>query len=100
MISQPINQELEPGITPENSVEVQRLPERLPNWKECMAYGSERFETATANNHNIVMLVESPIAQKVVLNKDVVLTLPQDPKNLDLKAGYPTHQDACYRCGI
>lgn len=90
----PVSSEAVTSISPSEIESNNETAEKLPAWDECMSYGSERFENATANNHNIVVLVEAPIAQKVVLGKDVVLTLPKDPESLDVKAGYPTHQEA------
>ena len=68
--------------------------EKLPDWTECMSYGSERFESATANNHNIIIRVDSQKAQKVVLGNDVVLTMPKDPSNIETWSSYPTHQES------
>jgi|GEM_PF-970156 len=72
--------------------EVQQ-PEPQP-WKQHMAYGSERFESATANNHNVVLFAETNQITKMVLGKDVALILPEDPEAIPKWAGYPTHQES------
>lgn len=82
------------SITEVDHLQESGSKKELPPWTECMTYGSERFSSATANNHNITVLVESSEARKVVLGKDVVLTLPNQPEQLDIAAGYPTHQEA------
>lgn len=63
-------------------------------WKQHMAYGSERFESATANNHNVVLFTETDQITKMVLGKDVALILPRDPDSIPMWAGYPTHQES------
>ena len=59
-----------------------------------MAYGSERFESATSNNHNEVLLTDTRKVVKVVLGKDVALVLPKNPDAIPKWAGYPTHQES------
>ncbi len=59
-----------------------------------MAYGSERFASVTANNHNRVYRADTDHVTKLVLGKDVVCVLPRDPNKLDIHAGYPTHQES------
>jgi len=59
-----------------------------------MAYGSERFESATSNNHNEVLLTDTRKITKVVLGKDVALVLPRNPDAIPKWAGYPTHQES------
>lgn len=59
-----------------------------------MAYGSERFESTTSNNHNEVLLTDTRKVAKVVLGKDVVLVLPKNPDAIPKWAGYPTHQES------
>ncbi|QQS43414.1 hypothetical protein IPM65_04640 [Candidatus Roizmanbacteria bacterium] len=63
-------------------------------WKQHMAYGSEQFESATANNHNVILLTDTTRPTKLVLGKDVALVLPKDPEHLPQWAGYPTHQES------
>ncbi len=62
--------------------------------KRHMAYGSERFESTTSNNHNEVLLTDTRKVAKVVLGKDVVLVLPKNPDAIPKLAGYPTHQES------
>ncbi|NCU38386.1 hypothetical protein EOL96_05005 [Candidatus Saccharibacteria bacterium] len=64
------------------------------DWRNNMAYGSERFEQAAANNHNVVILNDVKVPTKLVLGKDVALVLPKNPDNLDIWEGYPTHQES------
>lgn len=59
-----------------------------------MAYGSERFESATSNNHNEVLFTDTRKVAKVVLGKDVALVLPKNPDAIPKWAGYPTHQES------
>lgn len=63
-------------------------------WQKCMSYGSERFSSATANNHNIIIFGDGSQIQKMVLGNDVALIIPQDVEELDIYAPYPTHQEA------
>jgi len=74
-------------------IEVPGTPEAKPR-KRRMAYGSERFESATSNNHNEVLLTDTRKVAKVVLGKDVVLVLPKNPDAIPKWAGYPTHQES------
>lgn len=67
--------------------------EREPRERH-MAYGSERFESATSNNHNEVLFTETRKVAKVILGKDVALVLPKNPDNIPKWAGYPTHQES------
>lgn len=76
------------------------------SWKNHMVYGSERFESATSNNHNIIVFGDTDTATKVVLgdvshdesgelkvkNADVALVLPKNPDDLKFWEGYPGHQ--------
>ncbi len=59
-----------------------------------MVYGSERFEGATSNNHNEVLLTDTRKITKIVLGKDVTLVLPRNPDAIPKWAGYPTHQES------
>ena len=59
-----------------------------------MVYGSERFESATSNNHNEVLFTDTRKVVKVVLGKDVALVLPKNPDEIPKWAGYPTHQES------
>jgi len=59
-----------------------------------MAYGSERFESATSNNHNEVLLTDTRKVAKVVLGKDVALVLPRNTDAIPKWVGYPTHQES------
>ncbi len=68
--------------------------EQVQPWQQYMAYGSERFTGATANNHNIIMLTDTQRVSKLVMGKDAVLVMPENPANLDIWAGYPTHQES------
>lgn len=58
-----------------------------------MPFGSERFASTLANNHNVVVFSGDTV-QKIVLGKDVALILPENPDNLNIQAGYPTHQES------
>lgn len=62
--------------------------------EKVMAYGSERFAEMTANNSNRVFFSDTDHVSKLVLGKDVALVLPKDANQLDIHAGYPTHQEA------
>jgi len=73
--------------------ETPKNPEIEPREKH-MAYGSERFESATSNNHNEVLLTDTRKISKVVLGKDVALVLPKNPDDIPTWAGYPTHQES------
>ncbi|MEI8061627.1 MAG: HD domain-containing protein [Candidatus Berkelbacteria bacterium] len=73
--------------------EAPKIPEAEPREKH-MAYGSERFESATSNNHNEVLLTDTRKVAKVVLGKDVALVLPKNPDEIPKWAGYPTHQES------
>jgi len=59
-----------------------------------MVYGSERFESATSNNHNKILFTDTRKIAKVVLGKDVALVLPKNPDAIPKWAGYPTHQES------
>lgn len=59
-----------------------------------MKYGSERFEHIASNNHNEVHFEDIRDVHKLVLGKDVALVLPSNPDNLDIRSGYPTHQES------
>lgn len=63
-------------------------------WKKHMAYGSERFEGTTVNNHNLVLLTDTEKITKIVLGKDVALVLPKNPDDIPVWTGYPTHQES------
>lgn len=75
------------------SIETPKIPEAEPRERH-MAYGSERFESATSNNHNEVLLTDTRKVAKVVLGKDVALVLPKNPDDIPKWAGYPTHQES------
>lgn len=62
--------------------------------KTHMVYGSERFESATSNNHNEVLLTDTRKVIKIVLGKDVALVLPKNPDKIPKWACYPTHQES------
>jgi len=74
-------------------LETPKTPEAEPQERR-MAYGSERFESATSNNHNEVLLTDTRKIVKVVLGKDVALVLPKNPDEIPKWAGYPTHQES------
>ena len=74
-------------------LETPKTPEAEPQERH-MAYGSERFESATSNNHNEVLLTDTRKIAKVVLGKDVALVLPKNPDEIPKWAGYPTHQES------
>jgi hypothetical protein len=73
--------------------EVHKTPE-VESRERHMVYGSGRFESATTNNHNEVLLTDTRKVAKVVLGKDVVLVLPNNPDEIPKWAGYPTHQES------
>lgn len=62
--------------------------------KKHMVYGSERFESATVNNHNEVLLTDTRKITKIVLGRDVALVLPKNPDAIPKWACYPTHQES------
>lgn len=73
--------------------ETPKTPEAEPRERH-MTYGSERFESATSNNHNEVLLTDTRKVAKIVLGKDVALVLPKNPDEIPKWAGYPTHQES------
>jgi len=73
--------------------ETSKTPEAGPRERH-MAYGSERFESATSNNHNEVLLTDTRKVAKIVLGKDVALVLPKNSDEIPKWAGYPTHQES------
>lgn len=73
--------------------DVENSSEKLSKEKR-MRYGSERFENITANNHNEIFFGDLTDVHKLVMGKDVVLVLPSDPNKLNIKSGYPTHQES------
>jgi len=73
--------------------EVTKSPE-TGSRERHMAYGSERFESVTSNNHNEVLFTDTRKVVKVVLGKDVALVLPKNPDEIPKWAGYPTHQES------
>ena len=73
--------------------DVENSSEKLSKEKR-MRYGSERFESITANNHNEIFFEDLTDVHKLVMGKDVVLVLPSDPNKLNIKSGYPTHQES------
>ncbi|MBI4972766.1 MAG: HD domain-containing protein [Candidatus Omnitrophica bacterium] len=73
--------------------ETPKTPEAEPRERH-MAYGSERFESATSNNHNEILFTDTRKITKVVLGKDVALVLPKNPDEIPKWAGYPTHQES------
>ena len=62
--------------------------------KSDFDFGSGRFEGLVKNNTNSIVLSDIEVPYKLVLGKDVILVLPSDPSKLDLKEGYPTHQES------
>ncbi len=79
------------GIEPQP--EAVDTPEAEPRARH-MSYGSERFESATSNNHNEVLFTDTHRIVKIVLGKDVALVLPRDPAEIPKWASYPTHQES------
>lgn len=59
-----------------------------------MKYGSLRFNSATSNNVNELVLRDVDVPKKVVVDKDVALILPKDPKQILPWESYPTHQES------
>jgi len=88
------------GVEKRSEVHVSNAKENWRPWQECMTYGSERFSTVAANNHNIILLGEGTGVEKLVLGKDVALVLPENPADLDPMMPYPTHQDAWLPMGF
>lgn len=75
---------------PQQEVQEAIKPQKQPDF----VYGSGRFESVTTNNSNAIFLEETKDVTKIVLGKDVVMTMPESATDLDPWQPYPTHQEA------